>query len=285
MHQRLVPIALAGLLVVSGCGKKKGSDAPPVGWHKMDDAWPGECYFPKAYDTLGVGDRKLARADALKNMMTQWKGERDESIKLGTGDNIEFFETVLLGEPELVEKISQQNAAFCKQYMEADEETRSLSAWKKWFKDEPMRLTEGDCPHAPLVDTVFQYLDIGTGWQFKWGVCQDDVVTIKGTIVDRYKITKDGEYIDVNGNGVKTTTEEWPCNIEGCTEGMLIMRFTGDSGVQQIVPIGAEKKGWVAPEHGQIEVQINDTTWFDNEFRQQGQLIDHTNITYVGGGG
>ncbi len=282
MRHFAILFAVSALVAAPACAKKKkkGGEPPPVGWYQGKD-WPGECFFPKNYEELGFGDRKLARADTLIALMDGWAGGHGNPTF--PSKRMTYFETILLGEPNEVEAVSVKNAAFCKAYMEAEAETRSDADWAKWFDTEPDRLTEGDCPHAPLVDTIFQYLDIGEGWQFKFGVCQGDKVTIKGTAVDKYQIVEGGPWIDVEGNGEKATTEDMPCNIEGCYHGQLVMRYTGIDHTEQVIPVGSLTT-WTAPGHGHIDVRINDTSFFDNKYREANGLIDHTSITYVGGG-
>lgn len=275
-------LAVGVALALVGCAKKKVDAPPPVGWYG-EEGWAGQCYFPKSYDDLGPGDRRLARAAALEEMMTQWSGGRDDGVRFDE-DATTYLETVLLGKPELTEQVSIQNAAFCRKYMSALPEERSVSAWRGWFMGLGDKLTEGDCPHAPLVDTIFQYMDVDRGWQFKYGVCREDVVTVKGSAQDKYRLSKDGPWVDVNGNGEDATTTAYACNFHGCKVGQLIMRFTSVTGVQTVVPIG-ESHTWTAPEHGWIEVEVNDDDFSGNSFREAHGVIDHTSISYVGGGG
>ena len=183
--------------------------------------------------------------------------------------------------PERIEVIAAKNLEHCKAYFSGSD----TAAWGAWFGSANKKLTADDCRSAPLRDTIFEYLDIGKDWQFKWGVCRGDRVSITGTTIDYYRVKQDGPWINVTGNAdVLTTTPEYPCNIEGCLEGMLIMKFTDYDGVVTIMPVGQETV-FNVPDHGEIAVQINDHDWSDNKYKQEGSLIHHTGITYKPQGG
>jgi hypothetical protein len=277
--QRYWPIVVLSAFAAASCGPKKAPEAAPkVGWIQ-NEGWKGSCYFPKDYANLGPGDRKLARQEALEEMVKQWRGTRSDGVQFD--DNmIETLETVLLGRPEAIEGVSVQNAAKCEQFMSGA--TADTDAWQSYLHGLPGQLTAGEC-NNPLVDTVFNYLNINSGWQFKWPVCKDNRVEITGSEIDYYRITDKGPWINAAGDETQPTSSgDWPCNMEGCYAGMLIMRFTGESGITQIVPIGLSKT-WTAPENGSIEVQINDTTFYDNKFKIESGLEHHTAITYKPG--
>ena len=76
--------------------------------------------------------------------------------------------------------------------------------------------------------------------------------------------------------------EEYPCTLEGCYVGALIVRFTDEVGNETILPVGKEAV-FVAPAHGKIEIRINDATYYDNVFKKEGSMI-HPSIEYNGEG-
>lgn len=270
-------IGLAVVLASCGGGKKPKNAAAQVGWHGQE-GWPGACYYPPAWDQMGPGDRKIARQKALEAMMSQWQGERDDGVSF-PAERVTNLETVLLGQPELIELVTVENLERCQSAMGAGGETMS---WGKWLRDLPDRLTEGQCKYRPLDYQLFDYLDIGRGWQIPASVCQFDKVLVSASSIDEYRIEDKGKWINAAGDrDVSTVGTQLPCNFEGCYAGMLILRFTGDSGVQQIYPVGTEL-AFEAPEHGKIEVQINDDTWFDNRYRIVGTIEHHTSIEYHG---
>ena len=110
-------------------------------------------------------------------------------------------------------------------------------------------------------------------------MCQGDRAIIQATSSDKYRIVQGGEYINAEGDLTQPISDpELPCNFEGCYAGMLIGRFVTDSGIETVFPIGTQKI-WEAPEHGTFSFQINDNSAWDNEWRSQGTITDHTAVT------
>jgi hypothetical protein len=269
-------VVFTALVLLSSCGKKTRNTEPLVGWHQ-EEGWAGACFYPPAFEPLGPGDRKLARQDVLKSMMTQWRGERGDGISFDP-EQVEKLETVLLGTPDLIESVSIDNLARCQEAMRSGES----GLWARWLRDAPARLTEGHCRTAPLDYQLVDYLDIGVGWQIPAGVCYGDVIRIRGSSIDEYKIDDKGPWITAAGDPDRSALgTSLPCNFQGCLRGMLIARFIGDSGTEQIIPVGLETV-FEPPEHGRIEVQINDDTWFDNTYRIVGRMQHHMSIEYQG---
>ena len=265
-------IILASVFLV-GCMKAPVEVAPLVGWHTQE-GWIGECYYPPNFDELGTGDRRQARQDTLEAMYKQWSSE-----SMGfDADLVENAETVLLGEPNEIEAVSQTNLKNCMTAMSGG----GTSGWTAWLRALPAKLTEGECKNRPLKYTLYDYLDIGGKWQIPAGVCEGDVIKISGSQSDFYKVTDKGDWINVTGvEGEHTTTTDYPCNIEGCLLGQLIMRFTDENGISVVLPVGAERI-WTAPSHGEIQVMINDYEFFDNVYKVQSGITHHTSITYNG---
>lgn len=272
---RLTLFAAVGLAALTAPACKKEAPAPaeaPVGWY-AEEGWSASCYFPPDYSELELTERRMARQAALEAMMSQWRGERDDGI-LVDGRIVEDVETTLLGYPDRIEEVSQQNLSYCKQVMGGVPDT---DEWIGWLKGLPDALTSGECI-APLRDTWFDYLDIGRGWQLEVPVCEGDPVLITGTVKDRFRLSDGGDWINVEGNGAPASAGDLPCNIEGCYEGQLVARFVSEDGVESIFPVGAEK-AWTAPANGILSVTINDITYYDNTWYQSGAIIDHTAIT------
>jgi hypothetical protein len=71
--------------------------------------------------------------------------------------------------------------------------------------------------------------------------------------------------------------DDYPCARDGCLEGMLLLRYVSDNGMEQIFPVGT-KFIYEIPEKGTISYQINDATFYDNIWYQTGGLIDKTAI-------
>jgi hypothetical protein len=272
--------AFAALLVLTpalACAKPKGKKPaepppPPVGWYQ-ETGFAAQCYNPPVFTALQQGDRRFARQDALSALTSQWKGEKGTSFDFDPR-MIEGIETELLGRPEKIEWVVAENHAQCRKVQAGG----GKDAWAAWFAGLPTRLTAGECVR-PLDYTMFDYLDIGTSWQRSVPVCSDDKVLIKASIIDHYRITDKGPWINVEGDKSARPAEGAPCTLEKCFPGQLILRFQGQSGIELIVPIGAEAT-FVPPEHGTIEVTINDNTYFDNVYKIEQGIIHHTSIQY-----
>ncbi len=248
--------------------KKKRKGEAPVGWVESDDGQP-DCYFQPKWDSFTEIDRRMKRSEAMDEVLNQWRGQRNDGVSFDE-ELIDEVETVLLGRPEKIEAFVEANTAQC--------QSDNASAWKSWAKGLKATLTAGECNH-PLDYTMFDYLDIGTGWQRPLRICKGDRIKISGTASDQYRLSDESPWINVTGNPENPTTgAEWPCNVEGCFEGMLIMRFVGKgSGIESVVPVGSETV-FTAPEDGEIAYRINDTSFYDNTWHKSGSVIDHTAI-------
>ncbi len=276
---RLLALSLLVVGVAEGKKKKQEDAPPPVGWYKLeatkkDPGWRGECYYPPAFEELNITDRRIARQKALQEMKQQWLGQKDELVSF---DNrmIDDVETVLLGRPDDIEMVAAKNAELCQPVMASGGDT---GAWSSWLGSLPAKLTAGEC-NTPLDYQLIQYLDLGQGWQERIPMCQGNRAIIQASTKDLYRIEQNGEFISAEGDLTQPTSDpSLPCNFEGCYVGMLIGRFVTDSGIETIFPIGLEKV-FEAPEHGTFSFTINDTTAWDNEWRSQGTITDHTAIT------
>ena len=119
----------------------------------------------------------------------------------------------------------------------------NAGAWSQWAKGLKANLTAGECNH-PLDYTMFDYLDIGTGWQRPLQICKGDRIRISGSVSDGYKLSDGGPWINVEGDPAQPTSgADWPCNLEGCKAGMLIMKHVGKSGMEGIVLVARAHHG------------------------------------------
>lgn len=265
-------VALLSAVLVS-C-KKPPPAAPKLGWVKVE-GMAHECYYPPAWDTLGPGDRKLARANTLKEMMTQWTGARNDGVKLDQ-QIVTDLETALLGEPESVEFVASKNASYCEKFMQSGTGT---AEWSSWLTGLPAKINEGECYH-PLVDEIYYYLDINRSWQAPAAVCKGDKVSVHGSENDYYRIVANGPWINAAGDlSQPAGGTELPCNIEGCFKGQLVVRYTGEDGAVVVWPAGL---GVVitAPGAGHLEVTINDDSFEDNVYKVESGLQHHTSVEY-----
>jgi len=267
----LLPLSAA--LVLVGC-PKKDTGPPPIieGWHK-EDAESFECWYPAQFDKLDEVQRKLKRAETLDAMMLQWKGGKEDGVSFKAG-MVDELETTLFGDMSKVEAVAIKNLDFCKKASSGG----GNDAWSSWLNGLTAQLTEGECFNR-FDYTMFDYLEIETGWQREMPICQDDKVRISGTSSDRFRLSDKGPWINVAGDPDQPTSAsgELPCNFEGCFRGQLIMKFTTEAGVVTIYPVG-EKLIFTAPEHGTMSYRINDDTFYDNTWYQSGGIIDHTSV-------
>ena len=271
-----VPMLLTTLLIFSfghdadakKKRKKRRKGPPPTGWVVDTEGQPA-CYHSPAWDSFNEIDRRMKRSEAMDEVLNQWRGQRNDGIQFDE-TLIDDVETVLLGRPEKIEVFVAENLAQC---LSGDS-----SAWLSWAKGLKSVMTAGEC-NTPLDYTMFDYLDIGTGWQRPLNICKDNRIRILGSKKDLYRLSDGGPWINVEGDPNKPTTGlEWPCNLEGCKEGMLVMKFVGKgTGMETIVPVGTAAT-FTAPEDGEISYRINDKTFFDNVWHKSGSVIDHTSI-------
>jgi hypothetical protein len=248
--------------------RRKRKGPPPTGWVDGETGTPA-CYHTPIWDGFNEIDRRMKRSEAMDEVLNQWRGLRNDGINLDPRV-IEEVETVLLGRPEKIEKFVVDNLAHC---LSGD-----AAAWSAWSKGLKAVLTAGEC-NTPLDYTMFDYLDIGSGWQRPLNICKGNSIRISGSARDMYRLSDESPWITVLGDpAISTLSPEWPCNLEGCKAGMLTMRFVAKgSGVETIVAVGASAM-FTAPADGVISYRINDTSFFDNIWHTSGSVIDHTAI-------
>ena len=68
------------LLMTSVSCVKASVDVKPIEGWSTQEGWTGSCFYPKNFDVLGPGDRRLARQKTLTGIMSQWSGERADGI-------------------------------------------------------------------------------------------------------------------------------------------------------------------------------------------------------------
>lgn len=260
-------------LALVGCKKPPEAAAPKVGWIAQE-GWAGACYYAPAWEALGPGDRKIARAKALTEIMGQWQGTRNDGVEFD--DTLTTnVETALLSEPLEIEKVVARNTDYCEKAMTG----AGTDGWQAYLTSVPGDLASDECTN-PLVDQWSNYLDLQRAWQNPAPICKGDKVNVKGSAIDYYRLSKGGPWINAAGDPKQSATgTELPCNIEGCFRGQMVMRFTGKSGTTLVVPAGLGAQ-FTAPEDGKIEVMINDDSANDNEYKIESGMEHHTSIEY-----
>lgn len=248
-------------------GRKK--TAEPGTWVEGTGDVPVSCYKPPVWDTLSTIDRKMKRSEVMDEMLGQWRGGRNDGVGFDE-DVIDKVDTVLLGRPDRIEEVSAENFTLCR--------AGDKGAWARWAKALPSKLTAGEC-NTNFDYTLFDHLDIQSGWQGKRAICKGNKIVIKTSSMDRYKISDDGPWINVAGDPALSTSgdSDWPCNLEGCLAGVMMFRFTGESGMISLYVAGTEHV-FTAPEHGHIDYRINDTKFYDNKWFESRGVIDHASV-------
>lgn len=275
ISSRLLPalLPLAAVTVLAGCPKKPSGPPPTIeGWHKEPEGWSFECYFPPDFGKLDEVQRKLKRAETLDALMSQWKGGREDGVSFEEG-MIDELETTFFGDMAKVEAVAMKNLEFCKTAATGG----NTDSWNSWLNGLSDQLTEGECfNHFDY--TMYDYLEIETGWQRSMPICKDDKIRVTGTLKDKFRITDKGGWITVAGDESDPTSgTELPCNFEGCLRGMLILQFVTEAGVETVYPVGGELV-FTAPENGTLSYRINDDTFYDNTWYQAGGIIDHASV-------
>ena len=160
-QMRLLMSSTIVLAALTGCPKKV-SNVVIEGWY-AEEGWAGQCYYHKNFATLGRGDVYEARQASMDAMMSQWRGERNDGIQFDEEKIIEL-ETTILGNISLLDTVASQNL---KQCIDHFREQRVHKIKQNWFWGINGILTEGDCKSPPLTYTLFDYLDVGKGWQIQ----------------------------------------------------------------------------------------------------------------------
>jgi hypothetical protein len=267
----IVVLALAsGDALAKKPKKNKGEDTgPKIGWQNTGS---GQCWVAPDFSKMPEGTKRMAWQETRDAIVSQWRGERGDGVSLNS-QHVDSLETILLADADRIESVAKENFDQCKAAMTGG----GNEAWESWLVSVAGKLTEGECPYPPLDYTAFNYLSVNAEWQNSLYVCKGDHIYVHGTDGDYFQLQQGGPWINVAGDPSAPLGSELPCNIEGCVRGQLIMRFTSDSGVSSIVPIGIEKD-YVVPEHGRIEVMINDDSLADNKFKVEKGLEHHTGI-------
>lgn len=262
-------------MLTMACGPKEPvQEAPKLGWYQAE-VWSVACYHPPAYESMTEMERRDSWQNVYEAMFAQWRGDRGDGMNISQ-DTIDKVDYIFSAYPDKVETVSQQNLEQCRQVATGQ---KPMGEWLSWISALPTDLMAGEC-NTHFLDTVMDNLQIDMDFANGFPVCKGDQVKIAGSINDQYRISDSGEWINIQGdlNSPSLGKEDLPCNIEGCFDGMLILKFTDRDGRETVYPVGQELI-FKAPQDGQITYGINDDTFYDNQWYQSGGLIDHTSIT------
>lgn len=251
--------------------QKKGAEAP-VGWHQ-EEGWLHDCYFPPDLAAMEGRSQKDATIAGVDELLTQWRGERSDGIEF-EANVIDEVEVIILSQPSKGVSLLGENLEQCKKSASG----QGSAAWHAWLRGSPAALTAGECLQ-PLDYTVFNWLEVGMTWQEPRMVCGGDRVKIVASAKDRFRVSESGPWINVDGDPDRPTVgmDGYPCKLDGCFEGMLVLRYVTESGTELIFPAGSHFV-YDVPENGTISYMINDATFYDNIWYQSGGLMDKASI-------
>ena len=264
------------LSLLWACGPKEPVQvAPKVGW-QQEIGWSLACYYPEEFEKLTELDKRMAWQKSMESIFSQWNGQRGDGVSMDEGV-LDQIDLQLSSKPQKVEKVVRENLAMCEKVAVGQ---ASIADWKTWVNTLPASLSAGEC-YTHFHDTVLDYLNITTAFENSFGICGGDIIRISGTSKDQYRINNDASWINVEGDkNAPSLGSELPCNIEGCYNGMLILRFTDTDGRVTVHPVGVEFE-FKAPRDGHISYGINDDSFYDNAWYQTGSLKDHAAVTIM----
>ena len=284
MRKTLTILVLVPCLLVSVAGKKdkkkkkKGDDAPQVGWVAVGESETAKCYHAPDFEALTTNPRGLARAAAISDIIGQWRGERGDGVSI-TSKYAMDVETVLFGDPKDVEVIAAENTEWCEKRFAG---TATDAEWSNWVATLPARLTKGECRGSLLPQEMHDYLNIDAEWHMKQPFCKGDKVVIASSLQDYYQVDKKGPWINTLGDTSKPAKGNLPCTLENCYVGTMVARFRNyDGSIEQIFAAGDGGTIYTVPDHGSLEVMINDDSWNNNVWKVEGGMQHHTGVSYL----
>ncbi len=281
-------IALLVLLAVALMGtpalakkkkkKKKGEEEapPPVGEVMIGD-W--KCYGPPDFANMNTSQLRMARSDALVYLQDFTTGKVMQDFQL-EGESLSYFETAFLGRPQLLDDWLQTNFEWCSAVGKGK---KKPSEYLDYLRGIGRELEAGQC-YKPLTYEYHNFMDISAEWQFRLHVCENDQLLIESTGEEngQYTIADTGKMKDnyfITSEGDPNVPEAGELGIvPELPHGALIMRFEAEDGsFTKYFKVGTSLE-WKAPQHGYISFTINDTTYFDNKFRDMKGAIDYLGL-------
>lgn len=272
-------VTLVTLFAAPAAAKKEKKPPPPVvGEIKIGD-WT--CYRPSDFANLTESQR---RAERTKGYDFAWKlvsGEQRPEFKVEEQGNLDTFETAFLGRPTLLDTWLPENFERCKAVAEGKEAAASYLSWLSRIARE---LEANEC-RRPLTYEVHAFLDVQAEWQMRYHVCKGDKFRVEATGAEngQYTVSDLGKgkgktkYITVAGDPDKPEAGDVGV-VPEMPSGALIMRWEAEDGSTTRFAVAGLRLEWEAPDHGFITFTINDTTYFDNQFREEKGSKDYVSV-------
>ncbi len=265
-------------------GKKKAEEAPPPTGELFVGDMP--CYAPPDFSTLNEGNRRMQRQagfQAINKLVTGVAVGKDGApltkYKL-EDDDYEFFERAFLGRPQLLDDWLAENYAKCQA---VGNKKLKQAEYFSYLRQIGRQLESNEC-YRPLDYEWHDFLDIGQGWQRRVHICKGDQILVEGTNAENGQFTiadtgkmENNTFITVEGD--PTTPEAGEAGLVAeYPLGALVMRFQAeDDSYEKYFKVGFQT-AFEAPDHGFLSFAINDTTYYDNKFRDVKGAIDYLGV-------
>ena len=282
----LLSVALVATPAMAKKKKKKGAEeAPPEPGAVFVGNFP--CYRPPDFSKItSNGERKKLRQqgfEAVNKLVTGVAQDKsDAALEMFKIDNDEyaFFETAFLGRPQLLDYWLDENFAKCQAVGTGKMKEK---AYFEYLSTVGRELESNEC-YKPLDYEWHDFLDIASDWQRRVHVCKGDKVLIETTGEEngQYTITDTGKMADntfMTAAGDPNTPEAGAAGLVAeYPLGALLLRFEAeDDSYTKYYLIGASLR-FTSPDHGTLSFAINDTTYFDNKFRDIKGAIDYLGV-------
>ena len=288
----LLALLSLGLMVAPAFAAKKGKkkkkkkgevEPPPVG-----EIFVGNipCYAPPDFGALSEGKRRMERQSGFQSVnrlvtgvavgkdgapLTQYKIEDDD---------YDYFERAFLGRPQLLDDWLAENLQKCQ---DVGNSKMKEGDYFSYLRQIGRELESNEC-YRPLDYEWHDFLDIGQGWQRRVHTCKGDKVLIEGTNAEngQYTIADTGKMSEntfMTVEGDPSTPEAGEIGlVPELPLGALVMRFQSeDDSYTKYFQIGFSVE-FEAPDHGFLSFAINDTTYYDNKFRDIKGAIDYLGV-------
>jgi len=267
-----------------GKKKKKGEEEPPPTGELFVGNMP--CYAPPDFGAMSEGKRRMERQNGFQvvNKLVTGQAVGKDGAPLADykipDDDYDYFERAFLGRPQLLDDWLATNYEKCSAVGNKKMKQADYFAYLRQIGRE---LEANEC-YRPLDYEWHDFLDIGQSWQRRVHTCKGDKVLIEGTNAEngQYTIADTGKMKDntfITAEGDPNTPEAGDAGlVPELPLGALVLRFQAeDDSYTKYYKIGFALE-FQAPDHGFLSFAINDTTYYDNKFRDIKGAIDYLGV-------